>query len=109
MYLDTQSNCRCGYQEKLALQGHFFLHVSLCSCAQDNHYVFDKKLLEDCPNLYTSNFYHEHGCPKNMTSMVTPELNPINFFFLKEQKKEKMKKYYFGYHELQLCNDEAVD
>ena len=44
-----------------------------------------------------------------MTSMVTPELNPINFFFLKEQKKEKMKKYYFGYHKLQLRNDEAVD
>ena len=39
MYLDTQSNCRCGYKEKLAPQGHFFQPVSLCSCAQDNHYV----------------------------------------------------------------------
>ena len=39
MYLDTPSNCRCGYQEKLAPQGHFFQPVSLCSCAQDNHYV----------------------------------------------------------------------
>ena len=35
-------------------------------------------------NLNTSNFNHEHGCSKNMTSMIAPKLDSIDFFLLWE-------------------------